>query len=153
MSEAARFAEVVVIALPFAAACDVVPSLDFKDKTVIDCTNRLGAPPANRTFASGAETLQALAPHARSVKAFNTTGANNMSNPEYSDGKLVMPYCGDDAGAKDTVRKLISELGFDALDAGPLANARLLEAQAELWIWLASKGGLGREFGFHLMRR
>src|SRR5579859_3348073 len=141
--DAARFGEVVVIALPFQAAYDLTPSLDLKDKTVIDCTNVMGALRAAGSFESGAETLQALAPDARFVKAFNTTGANNMKNPDYRDGRLAMFYCGDYAEAKTTVQKLVSDIGFSAVDAGPLSNARLLEAQAELVIWLASQGGLG----------
>jgi len=64
-----------------------------------------------------------------------------------------MLYCGDHADAKKTAAELIRQIGFEPYDLGPLANARLLEAQAELWIWLASRGGLGREFGFHLVRR
>jgi 8-hydroxy-5-deazaflavin:NADPH oxidoreductase len=37
-------------------------------------------------------------------------------------------YAGDDAGAKVAVHAPIESAGFEAVDAGPLANARLLEA-------------------------
>lgn len=64
-----------------------------------------------------------------------------------------MFYCGDPADAKNTVEKVIRRVGFEPCDVGPLSNACLLEAQAETWIWLASKGGLGREFGFRIIRQ
>jgi 8-hydroxy-5-deazaflavin:NADPH oxidoreductase len=154
VDEAARFGDVVVIALPWQVAYDLLPSLNLADKIVIECTNPLRAAPAvNGGAASGAEALQARAPKAKLVKAFNTTGANNMQNPAYGEGRLAMFYCGDHADAKKATADLIREVGFDAYDLGPLSNARLMEAQAELWIWLASKGGLGREFGFRLIRR
>jgi predicted dinucleotide-binding enzyme len=87
------------------------------------------------------------------VKAFNTVGANIMSNPRFGQVAPVLFYCGDDAGAKKTVHGLVAELGFDAVDAGPLTQARLLEPFALLWISLAYGAGLGREIAFQLLRR
>ena len=154
IEDAANFGEVVVLALPWQAANDLLPSLNLTGKTVVDCTNLRGPVPASNGHASsGAEALEARAPGAKLVKAFNTTGANNMQNPAYPGGPLAMFYCGDHADAKKTVGELIRQIGFEPYDLGPLSNARLLEAQADLWIWLASRGGLGREFGFHLVRR
>jgi len=128
--------------------------LNLAGKTVVDCTNLRGPIPASNGHpSSGAEALQTRAPGAKLVKVFNTTGANNMANPSYPGGPLAMFYCGDHADAKKTVGELIRQTGFVPNDLGPLSNARLIEAQAELWIWLASRGGLGREFGFHLVRR
>jgi len=51
------------------------------------------------------------------------------------------------------VRTLVEELGFEPIDAGPLELSRTLEPVALLWISLALKQGLGREFAFQLMRR
>lgn len=62
-------------------------------------------------------------------------------------------YCGDDVEAKRATHQLASKLGFDAQDAGPLTQARLLEPFALLWISLALKHGYGREIAFELMRR
>ena len=87
------------------------------------------------------------------MKAFNTVGFNIMENPAFRSDKAVMFYCGDDAGAKQTVKQLTEELGFDAVDAGPLTQARVLEPFALLWISLAYGRGLGREIAFKLMRR
>jgi hypothetical protein len=57
------------------------------------------------------------------------------------------------AAAKKTVAALIAELGFEAVDAGPLQQSRLLEPFALLWIKLALQRGQGREISFQLMRR
>jgi hypothetical protein len=52
-------------------------------------------------------------------------------------------FIADDEDAKKTARVLVHQAQFDPYDLGPLSNARLMEAQAELWIWLAMRGGLG----------
>lgn len=152
--EAAGGAEVVVLAVPGSAAEAVVQGLGNLDgKILVDCTNRLGA---GRTLLPGPSTAQRIAeiaPGARVVKAFNTTGARNMAAPVYPDGPLVMPLCGDDAGAKETVAALAAELGFVPLDNGPLKQATALEAMAMVWIVQAYGQGWGPDFGFALLRR
>jgi predicted dinucleotide-binding enzyme len=49
--------------------------------------------------------------------------------------------------------QLVKDVGFEALDAGDLSSARLLEPLAMLWIKLALAQGLGRDFAFLLARR
>ena len=48
---------------------------------------------------------------------------------------------------------MVTDVGFDAINAGGLIQARLLEPWAMLWIWLAYQGGFGREFAFALLPR
>jgi 8-hydroxy-5-deazaflavin:NADPH oxidoreductase len=64
-----------------------------------------------------------------------------------------MFFCGDDPAARPTVSQLVTDAGFEAVDAGKLVQAPLLEPWAMLWISLVMRGGLGREFGFALVRR
>ena len=90
---------------------------------------------------------------ARVVKAFNTTGAGNMANPKFGTQAATMFICGDDESAKATVGKLAEELGFEAVDAGPLMAARYLEPLAMLWIHLALKMGWGTNFAFKILKR
>ena len=47
--------------------------------------------------------------------------------------------------------ELVSKLGFEPVDAGPLKNARLLEPFAMVWIDQAMKRGRGRDFAFALV--
>ena len=154
--EAAEAAEVVALAVPWSAAQSTVEGLsDLSGKILIDCTNPLaaGLQPAVDGDTSGAEEVAQRADGARVVKAFNTTGANNMTDPDYAGTPLTMFLCGDDADAKQIVASLAVDLGFESIDVGPLTRARLLEPMARLWIHLAMTEGLGREIGFKLLRR
>ena len=89
---------------------------------------------------------------ARVVKIFNTTGSDNMASPHYGEQAATMFYAGDDAEANQIAAQLARDLGFEPVDAGPLANARLLEPLAALWIYLAYPGGQGRRIAFKLLR-
>jgi len=64
-----------------------------------------------------------------------------------------MFYCGDDEASKQLAAGLARDLGFEGVDAGPLASARLLEPLAMLWITLAFRQRLGRSIAFKLVRR
>lgn len=153
---AVRASEIVVLALPWNAAQDVLESLDLQEKIVLDCMNPLRADLSGLeigTTTSGGEQVVQWARGASVVKIFNTTGFNNMANPVYGGQPTSMFYCGGDARAKLAASKLAVDLGFDPIDAGPIENARLLEPLAMLWVWLAFKGGLGRDFAFSLVHR
>jgi 8-hydroxy-5-deazaflavin:NADPH oxidoreductase len=144
-------AEVVVLAVPFEAALALVRErrTELAGKVVIDCTNPLGV---KLEAPSGAEAIAAEVPSARLVKAFNTQGAEVISNPTYGDSRAACFYAGDDRAAKDTVRHLIADLGFEPVDAGTLASSKHLESLT--LIWFAASKALGtRDLGFHLVRR
>lgn len=64
-----------------------------------------------------------------------------------------MFYCGDDADAKKVAAHLIADSDFEAIDAGPLENARYVEAYAILVIRLGHTLGLGTNIAMKLMRR
>ena len=102
---------------------------------------------------SGGETVAALIPGAKVVKIFNTTGNNNMANPDYHGEKATMFYCGDDAVAKQLAASLAGDLGFEPVDAGGLNQSHVLETLGLFWVSLVYKQGLGREIAFKLMRR
>ena len=156
VAEAAAFADVVVLATPWAAAEAAIASAgDLKGKVLLDCINPLkedlsGLELGHTT--SGAERVAALAPGARVVKIFNTTGSDNMANPQYGDRKVTMLYAGDDVDAKATAATLAREVGFEPVDLGPLSAARLLEPFAMLWITLAYSG-MGTDFALQILRR
>lgn len=155
--EAISANEVVILAVPYGATSAVAQSVpDWHGKILVDATNPL-APGlgglALGTTTSGAEELAKLARGARVVKAFNTTGAENMADTTYSGGAPFMPVCGDDAQARRRVIALATLIGFDAVDLGPLMAARYLEPFAMTWIHLALKQGYGRGFAFGVLRR
>jgi hypothetical protein len=76
-----------------------------------------------------------------------------MEDPVYEGRHLTMFLAGDDATAKGVAAELARDVGFDPVDVGPLARARLLEPLAMLWITLAYPMGLGRDFAITLLRR
>jgi len=153
---AAAAGEIVVLAIPWPALTAAVKELgSLAGKIVIDAINPL-TPDFSLAIGhdgSAGETVARLAPGARVVKAFNTTGAGNMENPQYKDGALTMFVCGDDAEAKKVVSELARGLGFEVVDSGALTSARYLEPLAMLWMHLAFAGKLGTDFGFRLVRR
>lgn len=87
------------------------------------------------------------------MKAFNTTGAENMADSHYAGGQVFMPVCGDDAEARSRVIALAALIGFDAVDCGDLMVARYLEPFAMTWIHMAIKLGHGRSFALARLRR
>jgi predicted dinucleotide-binding enzyme len=140
---------VVVIALPWGAVETAVKAIpNWSGKIVLDATNRFGSTSPR----AAVEELTGWIAGAHVVKAFNTTGYNIMANPKFGDEQASMFYAGDDAHAKAVAKSFIETLGFEAVDCGPLSNARLLESLAALWVTLA-RGGYGREIAFRLMRR
>jgi len=155
-ADAVHSSEVVVNALPWPATKAVLESLNLQGKTLLDCTNPLKPDLSGLecgTTTSGGELVAQWANGAHVVKIFNSTGYANMLNPVYEGKSVAMFYCGDDAGAKSTAATLAKVIGFDPIDAGPLSNSRLLEPLAQLWIWLAIKGGIGRDFAFQIVKR
>jgi predicted dinucleotide-binding enzyme len=156
VADAAGRSSIIVLAVPFTAAEERLRMAgDVSGKVVIDCTNPIapGLRPMFNASTSGVEQIAALAPRARWVKAFNTTGAENMAGPLYGAQPATMFICGDDEMAKGAAAKLAEDLGFEVVDAGGLSAARHLENLALLWIHLARVAGLGRDIAFRLLRR
>lgn len=154
-SEAARSADVVVLCTPWQGTERAVADCgNLAGKVVIDCTNPLtpdvSALEVGHTT-SGAEQIASWAPGARVCKAMNQIGAPMMDHPDVP-GTPVMLVCGGDDAAKQVTVTLVSELGFEAVDAGDLHIARLLEPYALIWIHLALRRGLGTGFAFGLLR-
>lgn len=157
VAEAIAASDVVILAVPHGALASLADSVpDWQGKILVDATNPIASGLSGLsvgTTISGAEGLAVLAKGARVVKAFNTTGAENMADSAYPGGLPVMPVCGDDGAARQRVMALATLIGFDAIDMGPLAAARYLEPMAMVWIHLAIKQGHGRQFAFGILRR
>jgi len=158
-AEAAAQAEAIVLATPWPATEAAIRGLgDLSGRIVIDCTNPLGMGPEGLGLVlghtiSGGERVAQWATGAAVFKAFNTTGANNMADPSGYGRAPVMFVAGDDAARKPLVMDLARDIGFEAIDAGPLRIARLLEPMAMLWIDQALNRGAGRDFAFTVLRK
>ena len=91
--------------------------------------------------------IQAAAPDAHVVKAFNTLNYLQMIDPETSGGPLTIPIAGDDAEAKAFVAALIEGMGLHPMDVGPLAYAHVLEEMLVIW---AAARGMGTPYNYYL---
>jgi 8-hydroxy-5-deazaflavin:NADPH oxidoreductase len=156
VKELAASGDIIVLAVPFGALNEVVANIGnaADGKTVVDVTNALSPDfkLAVGHTTSGAEELQKKLPNAKVVKAFNTVFANAMATGENTGTPLTVFVAADDADAKSTIIELGKSIGFDAVDAGPLANARLLEPMAFLNIQLGFVLGQGMNIGLKLVR-
>lgn len=150
-------AETVILATPWAATESVV--CEFADelagKIVIDATNPIN-PSLTRLAVgfntSGAELLQSQARKAKFYKAFNSTGVKVLTKPRFAEGKAAMFVAGPGGADKKTVLRIVADVGFEAVDAGELKAARLLEPLAMLWVHLALKEHT-RDLAFVVARR
>jgi predicted dinucleotide-binding enzyme len=136
--EAVAGADVVLIALRWDAVAETVASLpSLEGRIVIDAMNRL----AGVSTRSSTQDLADLLPAARVVKAFNTTGFENMTTARDRRTKAAMFVAGDDAEAKRVAMGLATDIGFEPYDAGPLENAKVLEDMVKVWLAMTREHG------------
>jgi 8-hydroxy-5-deazaflavin:NADPH oxidoreductase len=153
--EAAAAAELVVLAVHYPLVDAVVAELGdaLAGKVVVDVTNRVDPADPGSTMdgTSAAEQIQARAPEARVVKAFNTAFASRQADPVVEGVALDAFIAGDDDQAKQAVAELAGSIGFRPIDAGPLVMARALEAMALLNITLQLRNNWPWQAGFKLV--
>ncbi|PYQ09713.1 MAG: DNA-binding protein [Acidobacteria bacterium] len=142
--DAAKFAELVVLAVKGTAAADALRAAgagNLARKPVIDATNPIAdLPPTNgvlRFFTtleeSLMERLQREFESARFVKAFNSVGNTCMVNPQFKGGRPTMFICGQDDAAKRTVTGILEQFGWETADMGKTEAARAIEPLCMLW--------------------
>ncbi len=154
VQEAVNAADVILIAAPATAAARVAQSLgETGGKIIIDAMNIVG----NRGplgFSNTADAILANTEATDVVKCFNTTGFNNMQNPNYGDQAIDAFVAGDSARGKEAAIQLALDAGFGACyDIGGNDKFDLMEQFAFFWINLAMFQGQGREIGFKLLKR
>ncbi len=114
-------------------------------KILVDCTSPVGAGLTHglKSEGSGSEVVQAAAQGARVVKAFTIYGFENFERAPAAVGAVRpgMFFCGNDDAAKSTVAALLTELDWDPVDIGGLAQALHLEHITLPWIRMVRVGG------------
>lgn len=146
------WADVILLAVPYGERFNALSELgDIKGKTLVDATNALGPDGfAGSLEKSGAEELQERAAGAHVVKAFNAVFAQNMATGTIDGEPITLLVAGDDAAAKRQVLDLGAAIGFHAVDAGSLENARWLETMGYFLIQLGYGLEMGSGIGFRL---
>jgi predicted dinucleotide-binding enzyme len=155
-ADAAAFGDFIVLTISWPQAEAAIRSLgDINGRIILDAMNPFVRGPNGISLEIGhsdsaGERVQGWAKGASVFKTLNTTGFGNMADPVFHGVKSIMFVA---AANKPKVMALVGDLGFDVVDAGPLRNARLLEAHAMLWVDLAVARGLGRDWAFARVRR
>jgi len=157
--EAARDAGAVLLAVHWSRVDDVLKQAgDISGKVIVSCSLPMNADDTGLVIAhtsSGAEALAKKAPKARVVSAFGTVPSEVLFGVFAARKKAMRPslvYCGDDARSKKTAAKLIRDVGFDPVDAGPLHIARYTEPFTLLIAQLAYEGDEGPELAYRFER-
>lgn len=152
IAEAVKLSEVILVASPPQFVETLSSNFgNVTNKVIIDATNAIRTKPDN--YPTAYHALKALT-NGEVVKCFNSTGFENMKNPNYEDVKLDMFMAGDSQKAKTVSAQLSKDAGFEnCYDFGGNDQVELLEKFALSWINLAIFQGMGRNIGFKLITR
>jgi predicted dinucleotide-binding enzyme len=155
--EAVEKADAVLLAVHWLRFRDVLSQAGgLSGKVVITCSipmNKANTALVVANSSSGAEKLARMLPRARIVAAFGTVPSEVFFDV-YARRRRVsrasLVYLGDDRGAKRVAARLIRDIGFEPLDAGPLRIARYTEPFALLVAQLAYErpGGAALAYRF-----
>lgn len=128
-AQAAAAGDIVVACVPMSSYREI-PVEPLAGKIVIDANN-YGARPGfsilelDDESTTTSELIQSHLPQSRIVKAFNSIyfpHLAELARPAGSPERSTLPIAGDDGEAKQIVTGFLDAIGYDALDAGPLAE-------------------------------
>jgi NADPH-dependent F420 reductase len=140
--EAAREAEIVVLAVPYSAQKEILEGIRpaLAGKILINvgvCVNpervaQVELPPGG---SASLEAQEQVGPDVRVVAAFQNVSAEYLSDPEREIDCDVL-VCGDDAEAKVSAMRMVEAAGMTAYDAGPLKNSIAVEGLTPILLGL-----------------
>jgi predicted dinucleotide-binding enzyme len=158
-AEAARNADAVLLAVHWSRVDDVLKQAgSLSGKVIVTCSLPMNADDTALVVAhrsSGAEALARRVRKAHVVSAFGTVPSEVLFDVFSRRRRARRPsllYCGDHRGAKRVVRRLIRDVGFDPVDAGPLRIARYMEPFTLLMGQLAYETDAGPEVAYRFDR-
>lgn len=152
ISEAVSKSDVILVATPAHTAVELANQFGkLSSKTIIDATNAIRQKP--EPYPTAFHAFQAIT-SAEVTKCFNTTGFENMENPQYGDSALDMFVAGSSEKAKQVAIQLSKDAGFgECYDFGGDDRVELLEQLAMAWINLAIFQKHGRDLAFKVLKR
>jgi predicted dinucleotide-binding enzyme len=159
-AEAAANSDVLLLAVHWSRVDDVLKQAgNIAGKVLITCSMPMNATDTALAIAhksSGAETLAKKARRAKVVSAFGTVPSEVLFDvfaaKRRTRKRASLLYCGDDGDAKAVAARLISDAGFEPIDAGPLRTARYLEPFTLVIAQLAYEGDSGPEIAYRIER-
>lgn len=153
-TDVAATGDIVVLAVPYPAIDSVLQERgdSLAGRIVVDITNPLDFETFDSLVVpadgSAAAEIAAALPRSRVLKAFNTNFGATLAAGVVGPVTTTVLIAGDDADAKATLADVVTSGGLRAIDAGPLARARELEALGFLQIKLAAGEQVGWTGGF-----
>lgn len=147
VADAAAAADVVVLAVPGAAAREVIRSLGerLEGKVVVDATNDVGG-------GGKLHALDELADGALPVRAFNTLGWESFADPVVAGVRADLFYAAEEGRAKEVAEQLIRDVGLEPVWVGGVEAFDVVDGVTRLWFALAFSRKLGRRLAFKLLR-
>lgn len=149
-AEATKDADAVLLSVHWSRVDEVLKEAgDLSGKVIVTCSLPMEEDDSGLAIghtSSGAEELAKRVPKARVVSAFNTLPSEvffSVFEGDAGDARPSVAYCSDDARAKKVAVQLITDAGFEPIDAGPLRIARYTEPFALLMGQLAYEGDRG----------
>lgn len=160
-ADATKFGEIIFLCTLWSGTENAIRMAgveNFNGKVVIDTTNPLifepNQPPrlALGHTNSGGEQVQRWIPNAKVVKAFNIVGNAHMFHPKFEGGPPTMFIAGNDSDAKKQATDLLTQFGWETIDAGGIEGSRLLEPMCILWVGYGISSGTWNH-AFKLLRK
>jgi 8-hydroxy-5-deazaflavin:NADPH oxidoreductase len=146
VEDAVAGAEVVVLAVPGAAAKDVLAALGaaLAGKVVIDATNDIQG-------TGKLHALEELTDGAHPVRAFNTLGWENLADPVFGGVTADLFYAAEAGHAHEVADRLIADVGLRPVWLGGVDVFDLVDSLTQLWFTLAFQRKLGRRLAFKML--
>ena len=159
-AEAAQDADALMLAVHWSRVNDVLKKAgDLSGKVIVSCVLPMNAADTKLVVAntsSGAEALARKVRKADVVSAFGTVPSEVLFNVFRAKRRRrhrpSLIYCGNDKDAKDVAARLIRDVGFEPIDAGPLRIARYLEPFTLAMAQLAYDTDEGPQIAYRIER-
>lgn len=158
--EAAEQSDAVLLAVHWLRVDEVLKQAgNLSGKVIITCSLPMNASDTGLVIAhrsSGAEALAKKVKTAKVVSAFGTVPSEVLfrvyGRKRRTRRRPSLLYCGDSGNAKEVAARLIRDVGFEPVDAGPLRIARYLEPFTLAIAQLAYEGSGGPELAYRIER-
>ncbi len=154
-ADAARHADAVLLAVHWSRVDHVVKQAGgLSGRVVITCSLPMSSDDRGLVIdhtSSGPEALARKVRRAGGVSSFVTCPGVVLFGVYRARRRTPRPsliYCGDDDGAKRVAARLVRDVGFEPVDAGPLRIARFAEPFTLLIAQLAYEGSRGPELAY-----
>ena len=141
--EAAKFGDVILLAIPYGKVPDVAEQIgSLSGKILIDAGNpypNRDGEMAQKVIDDESQTatgyIASLFPKAKTVKAFNSVHYRVFAEQAFKEGdeRIAVQICSDELEAKETVKQLTEDMGFAPQDLGDLSQGVLFEPVALLY--------------------